>query len=80
MVPIVGVKIIDDDNAHFTFEAHDPHICQVHLVSESSINAIVLLEDVHIKVIDVNLFGVFLQDLYIEQGSINIAMHNPFIG
>ena len=58
---LLGIKIIDDDNADFTFKAYCPYVGPVHLVDEFAVDAVVLLEDVHVKVVDINFAGELLR-------------------
>ena len=51
---LLGIKIIDDDNADFTFKAYSPHVGPVHLVDEFAVNAVVLFEYGHVKIIDID--------------------------
>ena len=58
---LFGIKIINDDDAHFTFKAYSPHVGPVHLVDKFAISTVVLLEDIHVKVVDINLAGELLR-------------------
>ena len=51
---LLGIKIIDDDNANFTFKAYCPYVGPVHLVDEFAVDAVVLFEDGHVKIIDID--------------------------
>ena len=57
---LVRVKVVNDDNSYFTAKTHRPGFCSVQLVDKFVIHRVLFLEDVHVKVLEINLPGELL--------------------
>ena len=57
---LVRVKVVNDDNPHFTLKADRPDICGVQFIHKLVIHRVLFLEDVHVKVLEVNFPGKLL--------------------
>ena len=58
--PLVRVKIVNDDNPDFTAKADRPDICGVQFINKLVIHRVLFLEDVHVKMLEINLAGELL--------------------